>query len=110
MADNDIITARLGEELTNWLKQKVKKEGNTVSEMVKKAVKLLKEMEDIPEDMRFSPMLQVQGAKASILTFRLIEKLAPKLIDDEKDLENLLTKMEKSSRKDIEEYRISTEK
>ena len=110
MADNDIITARVGEELADWVKQKAKKEGINISETVKEAIKLFKEMEDIPEDMRYSPTLHIQGSKASILTFRLVEKLAYKLIDDENELKNLLKKMEERSRKDIEEHRIPPDK
>ena len=107
MTNNDVTTIRLGENLLNWVKQKAEQEGDSVSDIIKEAVKLFKKMEDIPDDMRPTPALNAKGSKAAIMAYRLMEKLTFKLLDEPKET---VVAAGDRSRKDIDECLNSTEK
>lgn len=97
------ITVRLDTELLQWLKNKADVNGSNISDVIRETILICKELEEVPDDMRFSNLLNTQAAKTTILILRLIENfmIAPK--GDDIKLKN---KCIKDAQDDFEKFRI----
>ena len=74
MASTAPITARVDESLANWLKEHAEQKNCSVNDLIKESIFLYKQLYCAPDNMKFSNLLQVQGAKAAIMTYRLLEQ------------------------------------
>jgi len=68
------ITIRLDRELYKWLKQTAAIRKYKISDLVRESIIKMKEYENVPNDMQFSKLLKIHGAKAAVMTYRLLEK------------------------------------
>jgi len=68
------ITIRLDRDLYKWLKQTAAIKKCKISDLVRESIIKIREYEDVPSDMQFSKLLEVHGAKAAVMTYRLLEK------------------------------------
>ena len=74
MANTELITARLDIFLANWLKDHAEQKNCTLNDLIKECILLYKQLQQIPDNMQFSSLLEIQGAKAAIMTYRLLER------------------------------------
>ena len=75
---NESITVRLDRELYQWLKQTAAIKKCKISDLVRESIIKMKEAENIPNDMQYSNLLEIHAAKATIMTYRLLEKFIKK--------------------------------
>lgn len=68
------ITIRLDRELYKWLKQTSAIRKCKISDLVRESIIKMKEYKDVPTEMQFSKLLEVHGAKAAVMTYRLLER------------------------------------
>lgn len=68
------ITARMDEDLVSWLKDVAEQKNCSLSDLLKESVLLYKQHYETPENMRFSNLIHTQGAKAAMMTYRLLER------------------------------------
>lgn len=97
------ITVRLEQELSNWLKQKAAAKNCKVSDVVREAILKFQEMETLPEGNAFSPALHVSSSKASLMSYRLLERLTYALIENAQEI---VEDAAKNSRQDIEKWKV----
>ena len=72
------ITARMDEDLVLWLKEMAEQKSCSLSDLLKESVLLYKQHCETPENMRFSNLIHTQGAKAAMMTYRLLERFIHK--------------------------------
>lgn len=75
---NESITIRLDRELYQWIKQTAVIKKCKISDLVRESIIKMKEAENIPNDMQYSNLLEIHAAKATIMTYRLLEKFIKK--------------------------------
>lgn len=80
------ITARMDENLVTWLKDLAEQKGCSLSDLLKESLLIYKQYCEIPENMRFSNLIHTQGAKAAIMTYRLLEKFIHKTEQSSKEI------------------------
>jgi hypothetical protein len=73
MTTTEIITTRISEYLSNWLKKHAEQKNCSVNDLIKECILAYKQLQEVPDSMRFSNLLEVHGAKAAIMTYRLLE-------------------------------------
>ena len=93
-----IIAFRVNPKLFSWLKNKAIEKNCNIGDLIRDAVLAYKEINLLPENMRFSNSLHVEGAKYSIMTFRLLERFirTSKNIKDSDETINAALKFTKS--------------
>ena len=74
MSDSGVIATRLDSDLFAWLKGMAKQKNCSLSDLVKESVLFYKQHCETPENMRFSNLINIQGAKAAMMTYRLLER------------------------------------
>lgn len=104
---NNSITIRLNAELLDWLKRKSKSNLTNINNVIRDALLLYKEFDSVPKEMQFSNLLHIQGAKAAMITFRLLKKY---ISDTHEGGEELVNFTLNNIKKEFDEYRIDTYK
>lgn len=98
------ITVRLDSEMVDWLKKKSKNENSNISDLVRESVLLLMKTDNVPENMKFSDLLNVQGSKASIMTYQLLAYFVSHSLGKEEGKE-LIDKAGDYGKNEIEKWR-----
>lgn len=73
MHENNVISARLSNELIDWLNNKAISQNCKTSDLVRNAVIAYKAQADATEAAQFASSLDLQAAKTTIMTYRLLE-------------------------------------
>lgn len=105
MNNKDLIAIRLNAELLDWLKQKAKNNSSTVSNVIKEAIAMYKNLDDLPEELRFSKAFSAQADKTSILIYRLIESFIRHTNSDATDIVNTALEV---ARKDLAGFKVNS--
>lgn len=98
------ITARIDSDLVLWLKDLAKQKNCSVNDLLKESILLYKQHCETPENMQFSNLIHTQGAKAAIMTFRLLEKFIHKT---EKSSKEIVTEASELGFKDLAKWKIA---
>ena len=101
---NGSLTVRIDKELIDWLKQKAIMQNCKISDLVRKSISKFKEIEELPEDLLFSPVLHVKSSKAAIMAYRLMEMLANKLVENG---EALIDEAYNRAMKDLDKWKLT---
>ncbi len=104
MSATESIAARIDGDLVAWLKDMAEQKNCTVNDLLKECILLYKQHSEIPENMQFSNLLHVQGAKASIMTYRLLEKFIYKT---EKVSKEIIVEAGNQGLKEIDKWKIA---
>ena len=73
-SQNESVTIRLDQELYEWLKQTAVIKNCKISDLIRESIVKMKKYQNVPNDMQFSDLLDIHAAKASVMTYRLLEK------------------------------------
>lgn len=86
MSEKEMIGVRIDSELSAWLKEKATSNNCKVSDLIREAILVFKQAETISEDMRFSDLINTKGAKAALMSYRLLEKFVQQISDNGKQI------------------------
>ena len=103
MSENEAFGLRLNPELSGWIRKKARAEKCSTSDLIRKAILTFKQVEETPDDMRFSNLINIQASKATMLTYRLLEKF---IKNPNMDGLELAKKAKTHGLKDIEKWKI----
>ena len=105
MSVTEHITARINSNLLSWLKGMAKQKNCSVNDLIKESILFYKQHSETPENMQFSNLIHTQGAKAAIMTFRLLEKFIHKTQNDSKEIVDAAGEL---GLKDISKWKLVT--
>lgn len=99
-----VVSARVREDLYNWLIDKSEQKDCSISEILNDIIARIKHLDNVPDNMLFSDLINIQASKASIMSYRLIEKIAYKILNEE-DAKLIETAINRA-KEDIETWKI----
>lgn len=103
MNENKVVAARVNQELFDWLEKKASSKNIKVSDLIRQALTVFREIDSIPEEMQFNNLLQVQGSKAAMLTYRLLHLFIDSQGADGKEM---LLKAHQIAKGEFEKYKV----
>jgi predicted transcriptional regulator len=83
---NESITVRVEPELAEWLRQNATAKNCKISDIIREAIIQFKNTTSISGEAVFSAGLNIKGARASVMTYRLLEKLVYELVENSNEL------------------------
>lgn len=86
MSVTEHISARIDSNLVEWIKDIAEQKNCSLSDIIKESILLYKQHCETPENMRFSNLIHTQGAKAAMMTFRLLENFIHKTENASKEI------------------------
>lgn len=102
MKKSKMFGVRLPKDLAQWIETKAKENHSTVSQTLIETLRFAKQQQEIPEAYRYSKILPVQGSKAAMMTYRLLENL---VIEVSKNGKASIQKAFETAAKDIAEWK-----
>lgn len=106
VTDKGSIGLRVDTELADWLKEKAAAKNCNVSDLVREAIIVFKQLEDLPKDSKYSAMLNVKSSKAAYMTYRLLEKFIQHALPN--DGNKIIVEATTTAKKEIDAWKIET--
>ena len=104
MRENNVVSARISNELLDWLNNKAVSKNCKTSDLVREAILTYKKLEELPEDQKYSDILHTTAARTTIMTYRLLENFVASTYGDK----GIVIRDEalESAKIDVEKYKI----